>query len=78
VSVPSTVSTWRVARAEVHCLPGENGAGKSTLVKIVAGVHQPDEGSITWQREEVRLANPIAAMRLGIKTSYRISTSSMA
>jgi ribose transport system ATP-binding protein len=32
---------------------------------------QPDEGTDTWQGEEVRLANPIAAMRLGIKTSYQ-------
>jgi ribose transport system ATP-binding protein len=60
-----------VTPAEVHCLLGQNGAGKSTLIKVLAGVHQPDEGSITWQGEEVRLANPIAAMRLGIATIYQ-------
>jgi ribose transport system ATP-binding protein len=60
-----------VAPAEVHCLLGQNGAGKSTLIKVLAGVHQPDEGSISWQGEEVRLANPIAAMRLGIATIYQ-------
>lgn len=31
---------------EIHALIGENGAGKSTFIKILAGVYQPDEGSI--------------------------------
>src|SRR5262249_13221191 len=29
---------------EVHALIGENGAGKSTLVRILGGVHRPDQG----------------------------------
>ena len=31
---------------EVHILAGENGAGKSTLTKLLAGIHQPDHGSV--------------------------------
>ncbi len=31
---------------EVLALIGENGAGKSTLMKVLGGVHQPDEGAI--------------------------------
>ena len=35
--------TMDVRPGEVHALVGENGAGKSTLMKILAGVHQPDD-----------------------------------
>jgi ribose transport system ATP-binding protein len=60
-----------VRPGEVHCLLGQNGAGKSTLIKVLAGVHTPDEGTITWQGEEVRFAHPQAAMDIGIATIYQ-------
>ena len=60
-----------VQPGEVHCLLGQNGAGKSTLIKVLAGAHQPDEGTITWMGEEVRLSDPTAANRRGIATIYQ-------
>ncbi|MBC9728321.1 sugar ABC transporter ATP-binding protein [Streptomyces sp. TRM68367] len=60
-----------VQAGEVHCLLGQNGAGKSTLIKVLAGAHQPDDGTIRWRGEAVTLRSPIAAMRLGIATIYQ-------
>ncbi|MGA5096296.1 sugar ABC transporter ATP-binding protein [Streptomyces lavendulocolor] len=60
-----------VRPGEVHCLLGQNGAGKSTLIKVLAGAHQPDGGTITWRGERVSLKSPVAAMRLGIATIYQ-------
>lgn len=35
-----------VRRGEIHGLVGQNGSGKSTLVKVLAGYHSPDRGSV--------------------------------
>jgi rhamnose transport system ATP-binding protein len=59
---------------EVHALLGENGAGKSTLVKILAGVHQPDSGTLTVGGREVALHGPAAARAAGIAVIYQEPT----
>jgi ribose transport system ATP-binding protein len=60
-----------VLPGEVHCLLGQNGAGKSTLIKVLAGAHHPNEGTIVWDGAEVRLPNPTAAIQRGIATIYQ-------
>jgi ABC-2 type transport system ATP-binding protein len=51
---------------EILGLLGPNGAGKTTLVSIVAGLRQPDAGSVRIGGADVR-QDPIAARRhLGI------------
>ncbi|MEV1167832.1 sugar ABC transporter ATP-binding protein [Nonomuraea sp. NPDC049784] len=60
-----------VRAGEVHCLLGQNGAGKSTLIKVLAGAHQPDEGTILFNEKEVRPSSPIDAIRLGFATIYQ-------
>ncbi|WP_436844265.1 ATP-binding cassette domain-containing protein [Streptomyces subrutilus] len=41
----------------VVALVGENGSGKSTLVKLLAGLHLPDTGALTWDGIDVREAD---------------------
>ncbi|WP_029150536.1 sugar ABC transporter ATP-binding protein [Microbacterium indicum] len=60
-----------VRPGEVHCLLGQNGAGKSTLIKVLAGVHAPDEGEIFWKGEPVAVDGPQAAIDIGIATMYQ-------
>ncbi len=60
-----------VRAGEVHCLLGQNGAGKSTLIKVLAGAHQPEAGTIRWQGEAITLTSPLAALRKGIATIYQ-------
>jgi simple sugar transport system ATP-binding protein len=51
---------------QIHAVIGENGAGKSTLMGIVFGIHQPDSGRILHHGSEIRIADPAAAIALGI------------
>ncbi len=55
----------------VHALVGENGAGKSTLMKILAGVYQPDTGSIEIQGQSQTLETPGQAIEAGVSMIYQ-------
>jgi len=56
---------------EIHALCGENGAGKSTLIQILGGVIRPDSGTIAIDGQEVRFADPAAALAAGIAIIYQ-------
>jgi D-xylose transport system ATP-binding protein len=56
---------------EVVALVGDNGAGKSTLVKILAGVHPQDGGTIMSEDKKVSINNPADSNNLGIATVYQ-------
>jgi len=57
-----------VMPGEIHALVGENGAGKSTLVRILGGVHRPDQGRITIDGQDCHFASPHDAIAAGIVT----------
>ncbi|MBV9390447.1 MAG: sugar ABC transporter ATP-binding protein, partial [Verrucomicrobia bacterium] len=51
---------------EVVGLVGENGAGKSTLMRILAGVYQPDSGTLKLDGKAITLSSPREANASGI------------
>lgn len=56
---------------EVHGLIGENGAGKSTLIKVLTGVHRPEEGEIWVDGTEHRFSSAQQAQHAGIACVYQ-------
>ncbi|MEV6872919.1 ATP-binding cassette domain-containing protein [Amycolatopsis sp. NPDC051128] len=60
-----------VSAGQVVAIVGDNGAGKSTLVKVLAGVHRPDTGTITFAGQAATIDSPAAAHSLGIATVFQ-------
>ncbi len=57
---------FSLKEGEIHAVVGENGAGKSTLMKILFGMHSPEEGEIFLKGEKIELASSHKAIELGI------------
>ena len=55
-----------VPTGSVHAIVGENGAGKSTLMKTLYGAHQPNEGTITVNGQNMEFSSPKDAIAVGI------------
>ncbi|MDH6237786.1 ATP-binding cassette domain-containing protein [Cryobacterium sp. CG_9.6] len=60
-----------VDAGQVLCVLGDNGAGKSTFIKILAGAHAHDSGSLLLNGTEKRFTGPRDALDSGIATVYQ-------
>lgn len=63
--------SMHLRKGEVLALVGDNGAGKSTFIKIIAGFHTPDGGTLTWENKPLHLGAPVDARAIGIETCYQ-------
>ena len=58
--------SFEIEAGTCHAVCGENGAGKSTLGKLLAGIEQPDAGTIAVDGRTVRFADPAGALAAGV------------
>ncbi len=61
----------RLEKGEVLALVGNDSAGKTSLMKIVCGIHPPDEGEICFEGAPVRFASAQAARDRGIEMVFQ-------
>ena len=62
---------FKLRKGEIHALMGENGAGKSTLIKVLTGVHEFENGTITMAGSDIINKSPQDAQSHGISTVYQ-------
>jgi simple sugar transport system ATP-binding protein len=60
-----------VRQGEITCVIGDNGAGKSTLIKIIAGLHEHTDGTLSVNGEVRRFSSPRESLDSGIATVYQ-------
>lgn len=60
-----------VMPGEVHALLGGNGAGKSTILKVLNGVHVPDEGTVEVAGQRLAAPTPEAARAAGVAMNFQ-------
>lgn len=47
------IDDWQLAAGAVVGLRGPSGAGKSTLLNVLSGLLLPQQGSVSWQGQEI-------------------------
>jgi len=62
-----------VDAGELHAVIGPNGAGKTTLIAQLAGVLQPDAGTILLDGENITSLSAHERVRRGLARSYQIT-----
>ena len=49
--------SFNISKGEIFAMLGPNGAGKTTCVRMLMNIIRPDEGTIEFYLNEIKLAN---------------------
>jgi branched-chain amino acid transport system ATP-binding protein len=63
---------FEVQEGSIYAVIGPNGAGKTTLFNMIAGVHPPDGGAITFAGARIDGLSPDRICRRGIGRTFQI------
>lgn len=61
-----------LGKGKIWGLVGPNGSGKSTLFNIILGLHQPDEGEITFHGQRLNNLAPHQIYGLGLVNAFQV------
>ena len=62
-----------IEEGSITGLIGPNGAGKTTLFNVIAGVHSPDSGTVTFNGEDITGRKPHELFARGILRTFQIA-----
>ena len=65
-------ASFEVPEGDINGLIGPNGAGKTTIFNMVAGVYEPDAGSIVFDGVEIQGLRPDQVCAAGIGRTFQI------
>jgi branched-chain amino acid transport system ATP-binding protein len=63
--------SFELRHNELRCLIGPNGAGKSTLFGLLSGIHQPDNGKILFNGEDITRLPPFRRVKKGLCQKFQ-------
>ncbi|TMV92913.1 ABC transporter ATP-binding protein [Thioclava sp. BHET1] len=66
-------ASLEIETGSITGLIGPNGAGKSTLFNVIAGVHEPTEGRVTMDGEDITGLKPHALFHKGLLRTFQIA-----
>ncbi|MBV8649782.1 ABC transporter ATP-binding protein [Paludibacterium sp.] len=60
-----------IPRGSIYGLIGPNGAGKTTLFNVLTGLYMPDEGTFTFDGQDLFRAKPHKVVAAGIARTFQ-------